>query len=74
MAEPSLLLWDVGGVLLTNGWDHTARAAAVARFHLDPAEFERRHAGVDVAFETGQLDAATYLARTAFYVPRSFSP
>jgi putative hydrolase of the HAD superfamily len=73
MGSPSLLLWDIGGVLLSNGWDHRARAAAMERFHLDAAEFERRHAEVDVAFETGRMDAATYLAKTVFYAPRDFT-
>ena len=74
MANVSLLLWDVGGVLLSNGWDHTARAAAAAQFELDPTELERRHQLVDAAFETGRLDVPGYLEATVFYAPRSFSP
>jgi putative hydrolase of the HAD superfamily len=34
-----VILFDVGGVLLTNGWDHGERAAAVAHFGLDAAVF-----------------------------------
>jgi len=74
MADVSLLLWDVGGVVLSNGWDHRARAAAAARFGLDAAELERRHLSVDAAFETGRLDWAGYLAATVFYETRAFSP
>ena len=70
----SLLLWDVGGVLLSNGWDHVSRRAATAHFQLDPAEFERRHARVEDDFETGRLDARGYLDTTVFYAPRPFSP
>jgi putative hydrolase of the HAD superfamily len=70
----SLLLWDVGGVLLSNGWDQNARAAAAAHFDLDATEFERRHALVEEAFETGRLDWEGYLAATVFYAPRSFTP
>ena len=73
MPEISLLLWDVGGVLLSNGWDHASRAAAVDRFHLDPVEFERRHAAVEVDFETGKLAEDGYLDATIFYQPRDFS-
>jgi putative hydrolase of the HAD superfamily len=69
----SLLLWDVGGVLLSNGWDKASRAAAVVRFHLDPEEFERRHAAVEADFETGRLGADGYLDATVFTEPRSFS-
>ncbi len=74
MPEVSLLLWDVGGVVLSNGWDLEARRAAAARFGLDPEELERRHLSVDAAFETGRLDWRGYLAATVFYEPRPFSP
>ncbi len=74
MTEISLLLWDVGGVVLSNGWDHRARAAAAERFGLDPAELERRHLSVDAAFETGHLDWSGYLSATVFYEARSFTP
>ena len=74
MTEISLLLWDVGGVVLSNGWDHGARAAAAERFGLDPAELERRHLSVDAAFETGRLDWSGYLSATVFYEARSFTP
>jgi putative hydrolase of the HAD superfamily len=69
----SLLLWDVGGVLLTDGWDHRSRAGAVAHFRLDSKEFERRHSEAEEAFETGRLDWDGYLDTTVFYEPRAFS-
>ncbi|MGD0257746.1 MAG: HAD-IA family hydrolase [Thermoplasmata archaeon] len=72
MAKVTLLLWDVGGVLLTNAWDRAGRAAAAARFHLDPAELERRHDRVADDFETGRMDLDRYLAATVFDVPRAF--
>src|SRR5277367_3180402 len=37
------ILFDVGGVLLTNGWDHRERASVIAQFALDLAAFEARH-------------------------------
>jgi putative hydrolase of the HAD superfamily len=74
VADLSLLLWDVGGVLLSNAWDHGDRKAAVERFDLDGPEFERRHEGVVGRFETGDLDLDGYLRETVFYVPRSFTP
>ena len=43
MAEISTILWDVGGVLLTNGWDHLERAAVLKKFELDSGSFEPRH-------------------------------
>lgn len=73
MPEPSLLLWDVGGVLLSNGWDRAARAAAAHHFALDAGELERRHQLVDADFETDRLDWEEYLDATVFYAPRDFS-
>jgi len=37
------LFVDVGGVLLTDGWDHHARRRAAAKFKLDWGEMEERH-------------------------------
>ena len=74
MGKVSALFWDVGGVLLTNGWDQEGRSAAAARFHLDLEELERRHWRVADAFETGGLDLDRYLAETVFHEPRSFTP
>ncbi len=67
------ILFDVGGVLLTNGWDHGERAAAVAHFGLDAAALETRHAEVMDAWERGEIDLNTYLSATVFYEPRGFS-
>jgi putative hydrolase of the HAD superfamily len=68
-----VILFDVGGVLLTNGWDHRERAAVVDQFQLDRAEFERRHAQANDAWERDTITASQYLDATVFYEPRSFS-
>ncbi len=68
-----VILFDVGGVLLTNGWDRGERAAAVARFDLDADEFERRHERVFEAWERGEIGAGEYLDAVVFYEPRRFS-
>ena len=67
------ILFDVGGVLLTNGWDHRERASVVEQFQLDRAEFERRHAQANDAWERDAIGASEYLDATVFYEPRSFS-
>ena len=36
----SALFWDVGGVLLTNAWDHEQRQQTLKQFGLDEVEFE----------------------------------
>jgi putative hydrolase of the HAD superfamily len=74
MPGPTALFWDVGGVLLTNGWDRTARRKAAEQFKLDWEEFEDRHELVVSAFEKGQLGLEAYLGRAVFYRPRDFSP
>jgi putative hydrolase of the HAD superfamily len=73
MSPFDVILFDVGGVLLTNGWDHAERAAAVKQFNLDGAEFEARHAKIASAWERGEIDLNQYLDETLFYEPRSFS-
>ncbi|MGA2048629.1 MAG: HAD-IA family hydrolase [Terracidiphilus sp.] len=68
-----VILFDVGGVLLTNGWDHGERAAAAKYFHLDLAPFEARHAVTYAAWERGETVLETYLDATVFNEPRPFS-
>jgi putative hydrolase of the HAD superfamily len=73
MSPFDVILFDVGGVLLTNGWDQRERAAAVDHFHLDAQELENRHATVMAAWERGAIDRDQYLDAAVFYEPRSFS-
>jgi len=42
-APVTALFLDVGGVLLTNGWDRHARERAAKTFDLDRAEMDERH-------------------------------
>jgi putative hydrolase of the HAD superfamily len=64
---------DVGGVLLTNGWDHHARRRAAENFKLDLAEMEDRHHLTDDTYEEGKLTLEEYLGRVVFYQKRSFT-
>ena len=73
MSPFDVILFDVGGVLLTNGWDHGERRAAAERFHLDVAELEARHAKAADAWERGASTLDQYLDETVFYEPRNFS-
>jgi len=68
-----VILFDVGGVLLTNGWDHGERAAAMEHFHLDRAAFEARHLAPNDAWERDVIPLKAYLSTTVFYEPRGFS-
>ena len=68
-----VILFDVGGVLLTNGWDHAERARAMEHFHLDRAAFEARHPGPNDQWERDAISLSAYLDATVFYEPRDFS-
>jgi putative hydrolase of the HAD superfamily len=68
-----VILFDVGGVLLTNGWDHGERAAAMEHFYLDRAAFEARHPAPYDAWERGAIPLKAYLDATVFYEARNFS-
>jgi putative hydrolase of the HAD superfamily len=67
------LFTDVGGVILTNGWDGGARKRAAEQFHLDLAEVDQRHHLTFDTYEIGKLSLDDYLDRIVFYEPRSFS-
>ena len=68
-----LVLFDVGGVLGSNGWDREQREAAVERFHLDADDFQYRHEETVGALEAGQITLDEYLDLTVFCDGRSFS-
>ena len=73
MPKITTLFWDIGGVILTNGWDRGSRKEAAATFHLDWEEFQDRHDLSFPAFDCGQITLNEYLDRTLFYRPRPFS-
>ncbi len=69
----STLFLDIGGVLLTNGWDRTARQNAARQFELDLDDMEERHHLTYDTFEAGKLSLDEYLKRLVFYQPRAFT-
>ena len=73
MSEVRVLFFDVGGVLLSNGWDRRSRREACQRFDLDWEDFQDRHDFVFTDFETGELTLDGYLRRTVFYRDRPFT-
>jgi putative hydrolase of the HAD superfamily len=74
MAEISTILWDVGGVLLTNGWDQIERAAVLEHFGLDFDLIEPRHQFANDSWEKGLMTGEQYLQHTIFFEPRPFTP
>lgn len=73
MAITTTLFWDVGGVLLTNGWDTKARRRAAEKFGLAWDDFEERHELVGTEFEKGQMTLEEYLRCTVFHCQQEFS-
>jgi putative hydrolase of the HAD superfamily len=68
-----LVLFDIGGVLGSNGWDREQRAAAVERFGLDAEDFQYRHEETVGAWESGTISLDEYLDVTVFCSPRDFT-
>jgi putative hydrolase of the HAD superfamily len=67
------LFVDVGGVLLTNGWDHLARKRAARHFKLNWAEMDERHRLVFETHEEGKLSFEEYLGWVVFFEKRPFT-
>ena len=67
------LFLDIGGVLLTNGWDHNIRKSAAGKFGLDYEEMNERHHLTFDTYEEGKISLDGYLNRVVFYQARSFS-
>jgi len=66
------IFWDIGGVLLTNGWDTPTRREAAAKFGIDWEESDARHMKAFPEFETGRITLDEYLGQTVFFRPRAF--
>ena len=67
------LFLDVGGVLLTNGWDRSMRRRAAEIYNLDHDEMNERHHLTFDTYEQGKLSLDTYLDRVVFYEKRPFT-
>jgi putative hydrolase of the HAD superfamily len=68
------LFTDLGGVLLTNGWDGALRRRTAEHFGVDYAEMDGRHHLTYDTYESGKMGLHTYLKRVMFYEPRPFTP
>jgi putative hydrolase of the HAD superfamily len=67
------LFLDIGGVLLTNGWDHHMRKDAADTFGFDYEEMNERHHLTFDTYEEGKLSLDEYLRRVVFYEERPFT-
>jgi HAD superfamily hydrolase (TIGR01509 family) len=67
------IFFDIGGVLLSNGWDETQRATVLPRFDIFLDGYETRHAAANYRWERGLENARWFFDQTVFYEPRKFT-
>ncbi len=67
------LFLDIGGVLLTNGWDRGMRNAALAKFQLEKTEFDHLHKEYFNLYEQGKINLSDYLDKVVFWKKRNFT-
>lgn len=73
MRQIKTLFLDIGGVLLTNGWDTQTRSKAIEHFKLDANQTQERHHLVFDTFELGKMTLDAYLDYVIFYEIKSFT-
>jgi len=71
--EIQCLFVDIGGVLLSDGWDHHARKRAATHFKVAWDELEERHQLMVTTYEEGKLTLEDYLGWVVFYQERPFT-
>jgi putative hydrolase of the HAD superfamily len=73
LTNPKVIFLDIGGVLLTNGWDHKARQRAAKHFDLEYPVMDAYHAFIFNIYEIGQITLNQYLDTVVFQKPRDFT-
>lgn len=73
MRQIKTLFLDIGGVLLTNGWDSPIRAKAVTHFKLDAEQTQERHDMMFDTYELGKMTLDAYLDYVIFYEVKPFT-
>jgi putative hydrolase of the HAD superfamily len=73
MTQVTTLFLDIGGVLLTNGWDRKTRRLAAETFGLNFEEMDERHHLTFDTYEEGKVTLAQYLDRVVFQCERPFT-
>ncbi|MDB5031892.1 HAD-IA family hydrolase [Mucilaginibacter sp.] len=68
-----ILFFDIGGILLTNGWGHESRKLAAEKFGLDYAEVNALHTFIFNVYEIGSVTLDEYLDTVVFNHPRDFA-
>ena len=60
------IFWDIGGVLLTNGWDLSQRSRVLTRLGVDLARYEEIHDRANYYWERGLITARDFFDQTIF--------
>lgn len=68
-----ILFFDIGGVLLSNGWGHESRQAAAKKFGFDYNEMNYLHEFIFNVYEIGSITLDEYLNTVLFYRSCSFT-
>src|ERR1700710_2021784 len=68
-----ILFFDIGGVMLSNGWGHESRKLAAEKFGLDYAEVNALHTFIFNVYEIGSITLDEYLDTVVFNHPREFT-
>lgn len=68
-----VVFFDIGGVLLTNGWDHKSRQKSAEVFGFDYQEMNILHNFIYNVFEIGSISLDQYLDTVIFHCHRDFS-
>ncbi|MEO6522125.1 MAG: HAD-IA family hydrolase [Mucilaginibacter sp.] len=68
-----VLFFDVGGILLSNGWGHESRKVAAEKFGLDYAEMNVLHNFIFNVYEIGSITLDDYLDTVIFTEHRDFT-
>ena len=58
------VFWDIGGVILTNGWGLTQRTKVLGRLGVDLEAFEEVHDRANYYWERGLITAEDYVMQT----------
>src|SRR6476469_3825689 len=71
--EVKVIFFDIGGVLLTNGWGHESRLLAAEKFGINFNEMDVLHDFIFNVYEMGKISLDDYLHTVVFNHSREFS-
>lgn len=72
-SKKKVIFFDIGGVLLTNGWGHESRQAAAVKYGFSYEEMNYLHEFIFNTYEIGRITLDEYLDTVLFYKERDFS-